>query len=55
MAADLERTTRKTTVTDKTAEEMRALARDATPLAPTFPPAVTQFWLADAVAGSAPR
>ena len=54
MAADVERTIRKTTVTDKTAEEMRALARDATLLAPTFPPAVTQFWLADAVAGSAP-
>ncbi len=55
MAADLERTIRKTTVTDKTAEEMRALARDATVLAPIFPPAVTQLWLADAVAGSAPR
>ena len=54
MAADLERTIRKTTVTDKTAEEMRVLAREATLLAPIFPPAVTQFWLADAVAGSAP-
>ena len=54
MAADLERTIRQTTVTDKTPDEMRALAREATLLAPIFPPAVTQFWLADALAGSAP-
>lgn len=54
MAADFERTIRENTVTDKTAQEMRALAREATLLSPIFPPALTQFWLADAAARSGP-
>ncbi len=54
MAAELEPTIRGNTVTERTAEEMRALARQASVHTPVFPPVVIQFWLADAVAGSAP-
>ena len=54
MAAELEPTIRGNTVTDRTAAEMRALARQAAVQTPVFPPVVTQFWLADAVARSAP-
>ena len=53
MAADLERGIRETTVGDKTADEIRVLAREAMVMTPIFAPALTQFWLADAGGGSA--
>lgn len=48
MAAALERGIRETMVGGGTAEEIRALAREALVLTPILAPALTQFWLADA-------